>query len=267
MAGRAKKDANEALAKLHQYLRRDPHAVKLLESITRYQGSLRQERSQLKEEVKSVRHSQQVELQCREQLLGKAQELRLALDKEQAAVCQLKCDIACLRDRIAELEAELEPPGVEDGNVSVPEDLRSDFSAVKRLVKEVQKRIRVVPRARHLTASKPVKWSVSMIDIRPIVTDYKDDQYTTIGMLAVLSAMLGFPLGFEWKPDADKEGLGAVFDCDEERYQTLMASHLHWMRNWFGKATLRDRQYLRKGQPIEPHPKDLDKGGYRRCTG
>jgi hypothetical protein len=257
MANRTKKDASDALSQLRKYLHRDPHACQLLEAMSRYQGQLRQDCAQLKTETTTLGDARGVTLLRNVTLTTKNQTLRLALDKEQAITNQLKGDLAQMQVRIKQLEKELEPADLETSD-KIPDDLRTDVAAVKKLTKALQRRMKVAPKMRLFQPSEDKRHS--LIDVRSIVTDYSGDQYTTLGMFVTLSTMIGMPVSFEWKAPGRK-GIGSILVApdSDSRDEALMHKQIHWLRRWIYRPEWQT-QLIEASEPVEPG----GRGDYRQ---
>ena len=242
MANRTKKDASEALSQLQKYLYRDPHACQLLKAVSRYQGDLRQKCAQLKTETTTLADARGVTLLRNAALMTKTQTLQRALDKEKSMTNQLRCDVSQMQARIGRLEKELEPPSLESEG-DTPDDLREDITALKKLVKHLQRRMSRAPSLRRVTTHR-----TAVIDLRKIVTSYSGDQYTTVGMFVTLSAMMGFRISFEWDVPGEQEIRKLR---SHKEYERTVGGYIRWVRGWIGEAEWQ-KQLIERSEPVQP---------------
>ncbi len=217
MSRRSKREARTALSALGEYLRRDPHALQLVNAVERYVGELRQEQAELKDQVAS---SENLAISVQEAVAGAEEETaavatrlesergshrqtRILLTRATQRVKALEDDVANLRERLERLASQVADP---------PVDLKTKGPEIEALFQKLRHRMSHAPVPARLIGK------MTVIDTRRLVTTFEREEYETIGMLAAFCSFANLPIGFEVE---EKRTFRGRLGADESREDRL----------------------------------------------
>lgn len=212
-----KKDATASLTNLQHYLRRDHAASAQLEDISRYLGSLRQERSSMKSELEEATKKTAATRTKLDELESQVSQLKAELQREQSQHKQTKNDLTNTECQLVDLQKTVEPqePGPE-----ASEGRKVDKREFIQLLKELQRRTKKAPQPIHGTTSD----KILMFEIRELVTDYTVDDFIYLGQFAVASCLMNIPIGFKTK--------GLVVTADSAERERMILRWVQWIQGW-----------------------------------
>lgn len=275
---RAKKDATVALKDLGHYLRRDAGASKKVDAVSRYVGELRQAQSTMKTHI-GVLEKQIDSLQDRISSL----ETQLAcakaeLEREQSQHAQARRNATAAQAKAAELAAELDPPdpvldGLSDGGsyLGIAKKLRRRMKWPPRpfarayiqktsidptgIVQSEAKKAVDAAGMSHAEASKIVARKIdqeiekmlpdriAVLKLTDVITDYRADQFETLGMFVTMMTLFGWPVSFLHSVHWREFGHEAT---DKQKAQIA-----YWLRNWYGYSLEEDAAFMAMKEKIQ----------------
>lgn len=218
MAGRAKKDAREAIAELEQYLRRDTTAMDRLKAVDRYMVQLRQEKTRSTEQVESlsatVEELRRSIARTEDELIRTKQELSRTDTLEIQAVARL----ATANEKVSALETQLNiETECRDLPGDVPMRQQKKVQEFRRLLKNVRRRFRSPPMTSGLRKHQAY-------DIADFVKECSSTEYMNLGMFVTVLAWSGFGCGFRVETESRLGGMG----------EKAAKKFIQWIRDWIG---------------------------------
>jgi len=187
----------EAAAELESYLGNDSHGLKLLERLVREANDIRKAFVSSQDALSRREEQWKSLLAQRTQLKHKEEELTEELRKANERIRQLGVMVADKQKEVNELEAVLDPP------IPVSSEHRlSNRARFKSLFKALRKQMPIPPEP----SIRARKHSQYYFELTDLVTDYKQEQYTLIGMFVVVCCVMRFPVAFVMEEELDAFG-------------------------------------------------------------
>lgn len=189
MASRTKKDANDALDGLRNYLCRDRGGIVQLESISRYLGELRHDKTKLTSENERLKAEVAGLVAKATELEAKAVLLSGELTAESSRRRQSESTAALTRQNIQALEDRITP--------TAPADLQINETKWWHLFKDTKRRIPTPPSPAHVDVSRGEK--VYVFELADFIRKFTSDEFLTLGQFVALFVACSFPgrIGFE----------------------------------------------------------------------
>jgi uncharacterized protein YukE len=183
--GSSKKKATEAISELRNWLRRDSHGTVLLQSVERFVGELRQERSALNEHIKTLEAEAGRKTEEQLRLSANIAELDQKVQRLESAIARMQSEIASGVAEIERLQAALERKHTDQFKDAPPTtDENSRF--VERVCKRIARQVKHAPRYR-LAYVKELG-DVMVFDTEEFLRELTDEEMTLIGMFVVTLA-------------------------------------------------------------------------------
>lgn len=226
MGNRTKKNFAEAMSNLQSYLRRDDPGKRMLESINRYLGELRQTQATLKTQVDDLQGKLSYLEQHRGDVMQQAETLVKSLDREKALHRQTSSDLERAKNTIVKLQTQLEKPDIDESDL--PQDMLNRPKELMGLLKELRRRMPRVP-----TPGERGDDKVIMFDVEQLVSHYRGDEYMTVGMFVVANCMMGFSMGFR--------GSRIEHNFDED----VTGKWIRWMAHMIGETRIESELHYR----------------------
>ncbi len=281
MAGRIKKDATTALKDLAHYLRRDPGASRNVAAIARYVGELRQTQAAMKTDAKVLVDQTEglqericgleTQLESVKSELHKSRSLhaqaksKAAEAKHEAVVLGEKLEaqfntddppynLQCMDKFIAlfkQLRRRMKKPPQPLAKAKVSAtlgpsiDVESMEAIADRVIGHVDQKL--VQRLADKKAERSLPdIPVSVCRLSDLVTDYRSEQFETLGIFVVITTLIGFPVSFH-----DDNTMGEWRDKSDERCGKV----IRWMRSWIHTTPEDDAAYHAHKKKIQGRPR------------
>jgi len=212
------------MTQLRNYLRNDKPGLKLLDSISRYLGELRQQKSAASDSIARLQSQSDTHNAASKSAKEEADVIGGNLNNVKSELLQARYDLSQLRGMVTDLEQELEPDDVEFGDV--PERFQNHAAECARLFKEMRQRIRKAP--------APVSMeTIRMFDVCDIVRSSSRDDLYTLGSFVFLCSATHFHAGFKMKiPPGDESKIGtSLHGSDKEKF-------MRWIEDWVEHSAL-----------------------------
>jgi hypothetical protein len=97
-----------------------------------------------------------------------------------------------------------------------------------------------VPHKVSIPAKKPLAFCIEQF-----ITDFKDEQYLTLGMFVTVTVIMGFPLAF-----------GRSSEVDGKQWDNKMEAFTRWIRDWIGATPLELKLDALRNPDLPPLPRN-----------